>query len=244
MGSELLSIASQFSGLSMDALIGGPLNAAADANAKMALSQTKFLLDTCFQKVKMKARDAVEGVAEERNAEGEIITPAVVGRDKVEEYEGYAPIMIKMSLTRAVIQEGSDGKAPSIQNFVTAFDLPLLTIVSINSLAVDEVDIKFEMEVKSAFSEDMTESKEKDLQKSGSFDAKIGFSCVSATIKGSASSSEKETSGKNSHYEKSNSAKYSVAIHASQLPLPKGVNVIIDTFAKSIDPIVFEEKED
>jgi hypothetical protein len=48
MESDLLSISQQFSGLPMDALIGGPLNAAARANAAMALTQTKFMLDTCF----------------------------------------------------------------------------------------------------------------------------------------------------------------------------------------------------
>ncbi|MGH1339713.1 MAG: DUF2589 domain-containing protein [Aureispira sp.] len=259
MESGLVSIANQFSGISMDALIGGPLNAAAEANAKMALTQTKFLLDTCFQKMKFDKREAVQGNIEERDGEGNIIKKAVVASDAVEAYEGYAPIMIKMSLTRAVVQEGtpaipartgSDGKdiaaqeatPPTVKNFVTAFDLPLLTIVPLNSLAVDEVDIKFEMEVKSSFAEDKTESKEKELKAAASFEAKVGYGCFSASVKGSASYSEKDSSSHNKHYEKSNSAKYTVAVHASQLPLPKGVNVIIDTFAKSIDPIVFEGK--
>ena len=46
----LVSMAQQFQGLPMDSLIGGPLNAAAQANASMALTQTKFMLDTCFVK--------------------------------------------------------------------------------------------------------------------------------------------------------------------------------------------------
>ncbi|MFK7797923.1 MAG: DUF2589 domain-containing protein [Aureispira sp.] len=260
MESGLVSIANQFSGISMDALIGGPLNAAAEANAKMALTQTKFLLDTCFQKVKIAERAKEDGQVEERDGAGNIIKKAVIAREKMEAYEGYAPIMIKMSLTRAVVQEGTpaipesgtQGQAghvvaqtatpPTIKNFVTAFDLPLLTIVPLNSLAVDEVDIKFEMEVKSSFAEDKTESKEKELKAAASFEAKVGYGCFSASVKGSASYSEKDSSSHNKHYEKSNSAKYTVAVHASQLPLPKGVNVIIDTFAKSIDPIVFEGK--
>jgi hypothetical protein len=45
---DLVSMAQQFSGLPMDSLIGGPLNAAAKGNASMALTQTKFILDTCF----------------------------------------------------------------------------------------------------------------------------------------------------------------------------------------------------
>ncbi len=50
MANELLSMSQQFSGLPIEDLFGGPLNAAAKANASMALTQTKFLLDTCLSK--------------------------------------------------------------------------------------------------------------------------------------------------------------------------------------------------
>ena len=39
------------------------------------------------------------------------------------------------------------------------------------------------------------------------------------------------------HYEKSNSAKYTVNVHAGQLPVPKGVNTIIEAFTQAIQPI-------
>lgn len=45
MENALLSMSQQFSGLPMEDLIGGPLNAAAKANAAMALTQTKFFRD-------------------------------------------------------------------------------------------------------------------------------------------------------------------------------------------------------
>ena len=44
-----LSVAQQFTGLPMADLIGGPLCAVSTANSQMALTQTKFLLDTCFE---------------------------------------------------------------------------------------------------------------------------------------------------------------------------------------------------
>ena len=44
------SIANQFSGLPMKALIGAPLKAAVDANSMMAQSQTQFILNNCFEK--------------------------------------------------------------------------------------------------------------------------------------------------------------------------------------------------
>ena len=48
MADEQLSMSQQFSGLPMEDLIGGPLNAVAKANASMSSVQAKFILDTCF----------------------------------------------------------------------------------------------------------------------------------------------------------------------------------------------------
>ncbi|WP_341900094.1 DUF2589 domain-containing protein [Fluviicola taffensis] len=213
MSQELVSMAQQFSGLPMDSLIGGPLNAAAKANAAMALTQTKFMLDTCFKKV---------------------------GDKEANDYE---PIMIKMSLERGVITPPADENGvASIQSVTTQFNLPLLTIVPLNSLAVDDVKITFEMEVKSSYGEEHTEESTKKSAGEGSFEAKIGYGPFSATIKGSASYSSEDKKSMNSHYEKSNSAKYTVEVHAAQLPLPKGVNTIIEAFAKSIEPIQLPAK--
>ena len=50
MDNNLESMAQQFSGLPLEDLIGGPLSAAAKANNAMALTQTNFLLETCFFK--------------------------------------------------------------------------------------------------------------------------------------------------------------------------------------------------
>lgn len=205
MANELVSMAQQFSGLPMDSLIGGPLNAAAKANAAMALTQTSFMLDTCFSK---------------------------------KDNEGYKPIMISMILTRSVITEPDDKtQPPTITSFDTKFDLPMLTIIPLNSLAVQTVDINFEMEVKSSYAEDTSDAKSKELKGESSFEAKVGFGPFSATIKGSVSYDQKESSTHDTHYQKSNSAKYTVNVHAGQLPLPQGVTTIIDAFSKSIEPI-------
>ena len=85
MDTNLLSMSQQFSGLPMESLIGGPLNAAAKANSAMALTQTRFMLDTCFN------------MAKEDKDGNEIPTQ-------------YEPIMIDMILTRSVISEDKDGK--------------------------------------------------------------------------------------------------------------------------------------
>jgi hypothetical protein len=258
MNSDLLSISQQFSGLPMEALIGGPLNAAAKANAAMALTQTQFMLDTCFVKSTVQAIPKKDGVAAVIDpATGKVTKEEVIGTPDIPAHDSYTPIMIVMSLIRGVITPGTPGKpevkpdpavansgspavpatATTIQNLTTQFNLPLLTIVPLNSLAVDTVDINFEMEVKSSFSEDQTEEQTKETKAEGSFEAKLGWGPVSVTIKGSASYDSKDSSTHNTHYQKSNSAKYTVAVHAGQLPLPSGVNIIIDAFSKSISPI-------
>lgn len=215
MANELVSMAQQFSGLPMDSLIGGPLNAASKANAAMALTQTKFMLDTCFNRTEL--------------------TPAVPDVSAAE--YNYKPIMIKMSLVRAVIKDMGPGNAPQITPMTTRFDLPLLTIVPINSLGVDDVTVTFEMEVKSSFSEEQEDKSETAIAAETSFEVKVGWGPVSATVRGSASYDHKDSSTHSTHYQKSNSAKYTVSVHAGQLPIPKGVNTIIEAFTKAIEPI-------
>lgn len=212
METGLVSMAQEFSGLPMSALIGGPLNAAATANSAMALTQTKFMLDTCFSKAD-KATD-------------------------------YSPIMIGMSLDRGVISTDEKTGDPVINTVTTKFNLPLLTIIPLNSLAVETVDIAFEMEVKSSFSEEQSQSQEKTIAGQSSFEVKAGWGPVSVSIKGSASYDQKDSSTHNTHYQKSNSAKYTVNVHAGQLPLPKGVNTIIEAFTQSIQPIQMPTRKD
>ena len=82
-GPALASMAQQFAGLPMPALIGGPLMAACSANQQMALTQIDFLMKTCF----------------------------VEGDDSADKGKSYAPVMVNMTLTQGIIvppAEGSD----------------------------------------------------------------------------------------------------------------------------------------
>lgn len=196
-------MAKQFSGLPIKELIGAPLVAAAQANNMMALTQTKFMLETCFF------------------------------LKKQGEKEIYKPIMINMTLTRPVVNaDGSE--AESIE---TDFNLPLLTIIPLNSLAVDEVKVNFDMEVKSSFTNEKSAGSTKDNKDEHSISQKLSDNSVSAELTGSVAASEKSSSEDSSSFKKSNSAKYEIYAHASQISLPVGVITIIDAFSKSIAPI-------
>lgn len=212
---QLVSMAQQFTGLPMNDLIGVPLMASATANSQMAMTQVKFMLDLCFSQK----------------------------QDTTTKTTSYEPIMIDMSMTRNIIVSPTEASgetgtpSPSITPITTTISLPLLTIIPLNSLAVETVDVNFDMEVKSSYGEEHSESQKKDFKAASSFEAKIGYGIFSATIQGSVSYDSSSGNSAKSHYEKSNSAKYTVAVHAGQLPLPQGVNVIIQAYTNNISPI-------
>ncbi len=213
-GPALVSMAQQFSGLPMRSLIGGPLTAAAQANSMMAVTQTKFMMDTCFNKT---------------TAEGKDKEPSL------------SPIMVTMEITRSVITEGkATGDAPakvSTTPVNASFKIPLLTLIPLNSLGVTDVQVNFDMEVKSSYSDESSSSTSEKSHEQASFDAKLGEGWWQVEVKGNVSH---DSSGSTSHtatYQKSNSAKYTVAVTAGQLPLPQGVTTIIQAYTNSINPI-------
>ncbi|MBH0020224.1 DUF2589 domain-containing protein [Pseudoalteromonas sp. SWXJ133] len=209
MENSLVSMAQQFSGLPMKSLIGAPLNAAADANANMAITQTQFLLETCFQPI------------DDKDKEGGV----------------RRPIMVKLEITRPVInQDTGESSTPA----VSTLNLPILTILPLNSLAVKNVDVSFEMEVKSSYSHDTEKSDSQSGEASGSFEAGFSYMGFSAKVEGSVKSTSQSSSSDKEHYEKSNSAKYTVAVNAGQLPLPEGVTTIIQAYTAAIQPIMIK----
>lgn len=210
-GPALVSMAQQFSGLPMRSLIGGPLTAAAQANSMMAVTQTNFMLDTCFNKVETDNATSLQ------------------------------PIMVTMQITRGVIASGeaTDGNPPptNITNVTTSFDIPLLTLIPLNSLGVTDVEVGFDMEVKSSYSDESTQQSSSSTHAEASFAAKLGGGWWSVEVKGSVSHDSSQSASNTSSYQKSNSAKYTVSVKAGQLPLPQGVTTIIQAYTNSISPI-------
>lgn len=200
---NLVSMAQQFSGLPMKSLIGAPLIAAADANNMMAMTQTRFLLNTCF----------------ESHGEGEEIK--------------YKPIMINMTLTRQVLNKNGEENG-SVES---SFNIPLMTVIPLNSLAVDDISVNFEMEVVSSFSKKNSKEDESSTAKKNTLDKKISDDKEAVELTGAVSAGSKQSSTDSSNYTKSNSAKYEIKAHAGKIPLPSGVITILDAFSKSIAPI-------
>ncbi|MDW6001863.1 DUF2589 domain-containing protein [Vibrio mangrovi] len=225
-GPGLVSMAQQFSGLPMGDLIGGPLMAAAEANNKMAMTQVKFMLDTCFSK------QPVQGGSNSDSSQS----------------SEYQPVMVDLKLKRPVITttkgQNEGASTVSTDTAESSISIPLLTLLPLNALAVDDVSIEFNMEVKSSFSNEQSQQEKENMSAQGSFEAKIGYGPFSASVSGSVAKSSEKSSSNTEKYEKSNKATYDVKVHAGQLPLPEGVGVIIQAYTDNIAPIMVTQGED
>lgn len=201
----LLSMAQQFSGLPMKSLIGGPLQAVSEAQQNLAMTQTNYILNTGFSRV--------------TDSQGNLV--------------GYKPITAAISMQGTRPTVGPDGKVTAANSGLT-LDFPILTMMPIPSLAVTEVDITFDMEVKSSYSHETDDESASKTHEEGSFDAKAGWGCFSVEVKGSVSHDSSQSHSDKQSYQKSNSARYHVEVKAEQQPIPDGIKMLLDIFGKNM----------
>ncbi len=192
--------------LDIESIISAPLVAASKANVVMVTGQTRFLLDYCFKKIE------VDGKA------------------------SYEPQMIEMSMTRGTIEKTEATESTPASNYIRTdemkFNIPLLCLVPLSSLAIDKVTVDFDLEITSASSKVYTPGvgKNQILDKKAQLNGRIG-------------NDSKNADRKNSNNRQVNS-RLKVGINASPLPLPQGVLTIIDLYTKNIQPLPKEKEPD
>lgn len=107
-------------------------------------------------------------------------------------------------------------------------EVPLLAIVKVPNLSVTKVDITFDMEVKSSFSQVESEDKK------GEFGAEmsIGWGIFKATahVSGSVATHKENTRTSD------NSAKYHVEVHAEDNGMPEGLARVMDILQTACAP--------
>ncbi len=177
-----MRIAEQFAGLQMDQLIGGPLRAAADANAHLANSTADFINNIGFDN-KGNVRNVMFGY-QKRTANED-------GTSNLDE--------LKVAV-------------------------PILAIVPIPNLQVDEVNILFDMEVK------QSEREESSRDMSASLDASVKIWPIKINVTGSVSSHQSNTRSSD------NSAKYHVDVRATNHGIPEGLARVLDMMAANVAP--------
>ena len=137
----------------------------------------------------------------------------------------YEPVMITMSIRRAEIVPAQDNHPLAISERVTSFQVPLLTLLPINSLAIEEVDIKFDMDVHTHH--EVLE--EGDHHLFGNISSSPN---KSYELTGNITKYKPRDQGENAE----DGGGMSIRVSARKLPLPLGVTTLIQAFSKAIHP--------
>jgi hypothetical protein len=107
-------------------------------------------------------------------------------------------------------------------------EVPLLAIVKVPNLSVTRVDITFDMEVKSSFSQ--TESEDKKGEFSAEMSIGWGVFKASAKVSGSVATHKENTR------KSDNSARYHVEVHAEDGGMPEGLARVMDILQTACAP--------
>lgn len=118
----------------------------------------------------------------------------------------------------------------SLTSSEMAVEIPLLAIVPIPNLQIDEVNILFDMEVK------QSERSEKSLDMGATVEASAKIGPFSVSIKGSVSSHESNTRSSDQ------SAKYHVDVRATNHGTPEGLARVLDMMAANVAPNILSSR--
>lgn len=167
MADGLVNMSSQFKGLPMGDLIGGPLNAACDAQVRLAGATANFIKVVGFMPP---AADNTD--------------PNAVGEVRTATFKFDRPVEIPGGTVPAV--PGAPNGTETVE-----LEVPLLALVKIPNLTIDSVDVTFDMEVKSSTSDSSSSDEEASLDAT----IKVGWGPFSAAVKihGSVSAHQEHT---------------------------------------------------
>jgi hypothetical protein len=201
MADELVNMSSQFKGLPMQDLIGGPLSAACEAQIKLANATADFIKLIGFLPPAAGGKD-----------------PNAVGATRTALFRFKRPVDNP--------QPGPNG-SPIAEEEVES-EVPLLAIVKVPNLSITKVDVNFEMEVKSSY----TEKSSSAMSASASLDASINWGIFSAKVHVQGSVATHKENARTSD----NSAKYTVAVHAEDGGMPEGLARVLDILQTACAP--------
>nr|WP_319569866.1 DUF2589 domain-containing protein [uncultured Draconibacterium sp.] len=144
---------------------------------------------------------------------------------KNKETDTYEPEMVNMVMVKGLVDNSKKTDDPDyIQKVEMTFSMPLICLVPLNSLAVDKVNVDFDMEIVSMTSYEY-------INAGGVIDKR-------AQLNGRITNKKEDSKMNPSEQYKSQSkSRLSVNISAGPLPLPVGVTTLLDLYTKSIQPI-------
>jgi hypothetical protein len=189
-------------GLDIEHIISAPLVAAATANSLMLRQQVIFLMEYCFEEIKS----------------GEDVH--------------YRPVMIQLNLSRTFMtSSGGENDTPTFKTVKTLLNVPLMTLVPLNSLGVDKVDIDFELELTRQSTEEVKTKGnllkvlgDDESERQPVLEGKISYDAEDPSATGSKKSVSR------------NKSNMKIKVTAGALPLPNGTLSLLELFTKSIHP--------
>lgn len=201
-----MALGDDFKGLPMDTLIGAPLTAACDANVKLAQATSDFIRTIGF------------GVDDDGKPTDKV---------RIAEF-GYS------RWEQVITGEGESEKIDYVEHPMN-IKVPLLAIVNVPSLKVNNVDITFDMEIKSHDESKSSKAAEASVKASagggwGPFSAKVEVSGSVSTSQENVRSTDK-------------SAKYHVQVVAEDSGMPEGLARVLDMMNQAVQPIPAKGKE-
>ncbi|WP_413512341.1 DUF2589 domain-containing protein [Myroides odoratus] len=126
----------------------------------------------------------------------------------------YKPKMINMTFTKRIDFEGE------VSNHEVVFQVPLLSIAPINSIAIEKMKLSFNLDITSTTSY---------------INKPNGIIERKAQLNGKISNVTPHDSGENK-YTKTSQRALKIDIQAGSLPLPLGILNILDLYSKNIQP--------
>jgi hypothetical protein len=199
----MATVASEFKGLEIIDLIAGPLTAACDAQLRLANATADFIKVIGFQPPDPADFDA---------------DPEAVGATRTVSFKFTRPTPVLPAT-----------EPPTTTIETVDLTVPLLACVAIPALSIKNVDIVFDMEVKSSSSE--KSSRDEALSASLDASAKWGAVKVAVHIQGSIATHKENTRSTD------NSAKYHVEVHAADVGMPEGLKRVLDIMNSAIVPV-------
>lgn len=199
-----INMGDQFRGLPMGDLIGGPLMAACDAQVRLANATAQFIQVVGF----------VPKSGAQPQPDGSIAAADLEVRT------------VDFKFERP--QDGAQPVGGIMPTETVSLTVPLLAIVKVPALAIDTVDITFDMEVKNSESQKSSEDKK------GSFsaDASVNYGIFSLKVhvEGSVATHQENTRSTDQ------TAKYHVEVHAADKGMPEGLARVLDIMNTAIAP--------
>ncbi|MNK18858.1 hypothetical protein D3C87_370720 [compost metagenome] len=197
--------------INIESIISAPFIAISKANTMMLSGQARFILDYCFVKEKK------DGEAPELS--------------DFDENAIYKPVMINLLMQKSVVKQVDNPETGEwkeiIETSKAIISVPLLSIIPINSIAIDKVKVDFNLDITSITSYNN--------QSNGIIERK-------SQLNGKISSDRRSTGENGEKFESKNTSSrtLSVKIEAGALPLPLGILNILDLYSKNIHPTKIE----